>query len=250
MGLAVGDADGDGVLDIFTTNFAEDFSTLYRGLGDGLFEDVSRASGVGPATYRPLSWGTAFADLDNDGDLDLVVMNGHIYPQIDRHPELIGPYAQRNMLLENRSRPGAPVFRDATAEAGPGFEPARSNRGVAVGDFDDDGKLDLLVSSLDGPPSLLRNEGAVGSWLTVVCEGPSGATNPIGTTITIRALGRQQMRDIAAGDSFLGTHDPRAHFGLGSAETVDEVVVRWPDGSRSVRRDVRARQVLVIKKGS
>jgi hypothetical protein len=250
MGLAVGDADGDGVLDIFTTNFSEDFSTLYRGLGDGLFEDVSRASGVGPATYRALSWGTAFADLDNDGDLDLVVMNGHIYPQIDRHPELIGAYAQRNQLLENQSPPGAFLFRDATADAGPGFEAARSSRGLAVADFDDDGKLDLLISSLDAPPSLLHNEGDTGSWLTVVAEGAKGETNPIGATISVRASGRTQLRDVAAGDSFLGTHDPRAHFGLGSAETVDEVVVRWPDGSRTVRRHVPARQRLVVKKGS
>ena len=110
MGLAVGDVDGDGILDLFITNFSEDFSTLYQGLGGGFFEDVSQASGVGPATYRPLSWGTALADLDNDGDLDLVIANGHIYPQIDRHPELIGTYAQRNLLLENREHgPGAPA---------------------------------------------------------------------------------------------------------------------------------------------
>jgi hypothetical protein len=248
MGLAVGDADGDGVLDIFTTTFSEDFSTLYRGLGGGLFEDVSRASGVGPATYRPLSWGTAFADLDNDGDLDLVVVNGHIYPQIDRHPELIGSYAQRSLLLENQSRPGAPLFRDATPEAGPGFERRRPGRGLAVADFDDDGRLDLLISNLDEPPTLLHNESAAGSWLTVGCEGAHGETNPVGAQITVRAAGRTQVRDVAAGDSFLGTHDPRAHFGLGVVETVDEVLVRWPDGTRSVRRNVAARQRIVVRK--
>ena len=163
MGLAVGDVDGDSVLDLFTTNFSEDFSTLYRGIGDGLFEDVAKRSGVGPATFRPLSWGTAFADFDNDGDLDLVVANGHIYPQIDRHPELIGTYAQRNQLLENRSTPGAPAFTDVTAEAGPGFEPLLPSRGLAVGDFDDDGAPDILISRLDAPPTLLRNESGGGS---------------------------------------------------------------------------------------
>jgi hypothetical protein len=250
MGIAVGDADGDGVLDLFTTNFSEDFSTLYRGVGDGLFEDVSKASGVGPATYRPLSWGTAFADLDNDGDLDLVVASGHIYPQIDRHPELIGTFAQRNLLLENRSRPGAPSFRDATEEAGPGFQEAWSSRGLAVGDFDNDGRLDILVSHLDAPPSLLHNEGRGGAWLTVVCEGKHGETNPIGTRVTVRAGGRVQSRDIAAGDSFLSTHDPRPHFGLGPLEAVDEVVVRWPDGTRSIRRRVPARQFLKLRYAS
>jgi len=251
MGIAVGDVDGDGVLDLFTTNFSEDFSTLYHGVGNGLFEDVSKASGVGPATYRPLSWGTAFADLDNDGDLDLVVANGHIYPQIDRHPELIGTLAQKNLLLENRSRPGAPAFRDATEEAGPGFQESWSSRGLAVGDFDNDGRVDVLVSHLDAPPSLLRNESPDGgAWLTVVCEGKHGEANPIGTTVTVRAGGRVQSRDIAAGDSFLSTNDPRPHFGLGAYTTVDEVLVRWPDGTRSVRRGVPARQFLRVRYGS
>jgi hypothetical protein len=250
MGIAVGDADGDGVLDIFTTNFSEDFSTLYRGVGDGLFEDVSKASGVGPATFRPLSWGTAFGDLDNDGDLDLVVANGHIYPQIDRHPELIGTYAQRSLLLENRSKPGAPTFADVTAEAGPGFQPLRSSRGLAVGDFDNDGRLDLLMTALDAPPALLRNEGGAGAWMTVVLEGKRGEGNPIGATVTLRAGGKSQSRDVAAGDSFLGAHDPRPHFGLGAATVVDEIAVRWPDGTRSVRRGVPAGQILKVRYGS
>ncbi len=171
MGTAVGDVTGDGLLDIFVTNFSEDFSTLYRGLGNLLFEDASRETGVGQATYRPLSWGTAFADFDNDGDLDLVVANGHIYPQIDRHPELIGTFAQRNLLLENQGPGATPLFRDVTAEAGPGFEPLWSSRGLAVGDFDNDGRMDILISHEDAAPTLLRNESRAGSWLTVVCEG-------------------------------------------------------------------------------
>ena len=107
MGLAVGDVDGDGLLDIFITNFSEDFATLYRGLGHGALRRHPRASGIGPATYRPLKWGTAFADFDNDGDLDLVVANGHIYPQIDRHPEVIGTYAAEEHAPGER-QPGEP----------------------------------------------------------------------------------------------------------------------------------------------
>jgi hypothetical protein len=204
---------------------------------------------VGPATFRPLSWGAAFADFDNDGDLDLVVANGHIYPQIDRHPELIGTYAQRNQLLENRSTPGAPVFIDVTADAGPGFEPLGSSRGLAIGDFDDDGAQDILISRLDAPPTLLHNESGGLAWLTVVCEDARGRLNPVGTVVRIRAGGRTQWRDIAAGDSFLSTHDPRPHFGLGPTETVDEVDVRWPDGSHTVRRQIPARQFLRIRQG-
>jgi enediyne biosynthesis protein E4 len=250
MGVAVGDATGDGVPDIFVTNFAEDFSTLYGGTGGGLFEDISRASGIGALTFRPLSWGTALADLDNDADLDLVVVNGHIYPQIDRHPEFVGTYAQRNLLAENLGPGATPLFRDATEEAGPGFEEVRSSRGLAVGDFDNDGDLDLLVTNLDGVPSLLRNDSAAGAWLTVILEDRAGHPSPIGATVTVTAAGRTQWRDIAAGDSYMSTHDPRPHFGLGRAEVVDKVDVRWPDGTHTVREKVRARQMLTIRQGT
>lgn len=249
MGVAAGDVTGDGSVDVFVTNFSEDFSTLYRGLGRGAFEDASRDTGVGQATFRPLSWGTAMADLDNDGDLDLVVANGHIYPQVDRHPHLVGTYAQRNQLLENRGPGATPLFRDVTAEAGPGFEQERSSRGLAAGDFDNDGDLDLLVTNLDGPPTLLRNDTSGGAWLTVVCEDARGGRAPIGTRVTVRAGGRTQWRDIAAGDSFMSTHDPRPHFGLGTATRVEEVDVRWPDGTHTIVRDVAARQFLTVRKG-
>lgn len=258
MGIAMGDADGDSVLDLFLTNFSEDFSTLYKGLGGGFFDDVSRETGVGPLTYKPLSWGTALADLDNDGDLDLIVANGHIYPQIDRHPDLIGTYRQRNLLLDNRSvrgdvpagTPRETLFRDATSEAGPGFALERSHRGLAVGDFDNDGRLDVLITALDEPPELLHNEGPAGSWLSVVPEIPGGAAIPIGTRVSVTAGARTLTQDVAAGDSYLSTHDPRPHFGLGKAESADEVLVRWPDGARSVRKNVRGGQFLVVKKGS
>jgi enediyne biosynthesis protein E4 len=250
MGIAVGDATGDGLLDIFVTNFSEDFSTLYRGLGNLLFEDASRETGVGQPTYRPLSWGTAFADFDNDGDLDLVVANGHIYPQIDRHPELIGTFAQRNLLLENQGPGAATLFRDVSAEAGPGFETLWSSRGLAAGDFDNDGRMDILISHEDAAPSLLHNESRAGSWLTVVCEDARGGTNPIGTVVTVAAGGHKQWRDIASGDSYLSSHDPRPHFGLGSLEKADEVDVRWPDGTHSTRRNVPARQFLKIRQGT
>ncbi len=249
MGVALGDATGDGVLDLFVTNFAEDFSTLYGGTGGGLFEDLSRQTGVGPMTFRPLSWGTALADLDNDGDLDLVVANGHIYPQIDRHPEFVGTYAQRNLLAENLGPGRTPLFRDRTAASGPGFDEVRSTRGLAVGDFDNDGDLDLLFTNLDGPPSLLRNDSPGGAWLTLVLEDRAGRPAPVGTSVTVTAGGRSQWRDVAAGESYMSTHDPRPHFGLGTADTVDRVDVAWPDGTHTVREHVKTRQFLTIRQG-
>ncbi len=246
MGIAVGDATGDSRLDIFVTNFSQDFSTLFRGLGDGLFEDASEETGVGPATYLPMSWGTAFADLDNDGDLDLVVANGHIYPQIDRHPEIVGTFRQRPLLLENRDG----RFVDVTTQAGPGFESKQAGRGLAVGDYDNDGDLDILITALDAPPILLRNDSPGGAWITVVCEIPGGEAIPIGATVTLTAGGRAQRRDIASGDSYMSSHDPRLHFGLGGAETVETIDVRWPDGTHTIRRNVPARQFLTIRKGT
>jgi len=247
MGVAVGDATGDGVLDLVTTNFSEDFSTFYRGLGGGSFEDASEETGVGPATFLPMSWGTAFADFDNDGDLDLVVANGHIYPQIDRHPEVLGTFRQRTLLLENR----AGRFVDVTAQAGPGFQELESSRGLAVGDYDNDGDVDILITHLDAPPSLLRNESrGEGSWLEVACEVPGGTAIPTGATVTVTAGGRTQRRDIASGDSYMSSHDPRPHFGLGDASAAQTIDVRWPDGSHTVRHDEAARRLVTIRKGS
>ena len=132
--------------------------------------------------------------------------------------------------------------------AGPGFATLRSHRGLAVGDLDNDGRLDVVFTALDEPPVVLHNESTAGAWLTVVLENPGGTAIPIGARVTVTLGARKLIRDLAAGESFLSTHDPRLHFGLGPAERADEVLVLWPDGTRSVRKDVKARQFLVIKK--
>ena len=246
MGVTVGDAQGDGFLDIFVTNFAEDYSALYRGDGKGFFEDASEQEGVAQPTFKPLSWGTTFADLDCDGDEDLVVANGHIYPQVDRHPEFDTTYAQRGLLLENS---GKGQFVDATDRSGPGFAPARVSRGLAAGDYDNDGDLDLLISNLDAPPTLLRNDTPRrGSCLTVILEIPPGHGTAIGTVVTAEAGGRKLFRDLSSSDSFLSAPDPRIHFGLGDSKQVDRLEVRWPDGTRQVLTHVDAGQFLTIKK--
>ena len=244
MGVAAGDVDGDMDLDLFVTNFAEDFSTLYKADGKGFFEDVSARTGVGAATYSGMSWGTVFADLDNDGDQDLVVANGHIYPQVDDHPEFGLRYAQPNILMENTGEGG---FVDVTGTAGPGLALERSSRGLAAGDYDNDGDLDLLITNLDEPPTLLRNDSPGGGWLGVVLEAPAGETI-IGATVIAEVGPRRMIRDVSSGDSYLSAHDPRPHFGLGSARSVDRLTVRWPDGSTSTLEKIEAnRYVTVVK---
>lgn len=245
MGIAVGDVNEDEISDLFVTHFSEDYSTFYRGLGGGFYEDDTVNVGLARATFRPLSWGTALADLDNDGDLDLVIANGHIYPQVDDHPQAGFTYGQKNQIFENRGG----KFVEVTDEAGPGFQSTLSSRGLAVGDYDNDGDLDLLLTSLDAPPTLLRNDSHSASWLSIVCERSAGEGPLIGTKVSVRVGDHIQHREIAVGDSFLSTHDSRLHFGLGAADTVDRVEVRWPDGTRSVRTDVSARQFLTIRKG-
>jgi len=246
MGVAAGDPNGDGLLDLFVTNFSEDFSTLYLGDGRGFFEDASLDSGVGPATHRPLSWGTVFADLDCDGDQDLVVANGHIYPQVDEHPEQQQSYGQVDLLLENLGGARFPRFRPVSDQAGPGFQLKRSSRGLAAGDYDNDGDLDLLITALDSPPALLRNESRRGSWLTVILEVPPGGGTAIGTRVLVRAGERTLLRDCASSGSYLSAHDPRLHFGLGRHAVAEQVEVRWPDGQITRLEYVPAGQFLRI----
>jgi len=245
MGVAVGDANGDANFDILVTNFSEDFSTLYLGDGSGFFTDASDTSGVGSLTFSSLSWGTVLADLDNDGDEDVVIANGHIYPQVDAHPEFGLHYAQLNLLLENT---GEGRFVDATDRGGPGFALRQASRGVAAGDYDNDGDLDLLITNLDEPPALLRNDSAGGSWLTVVPEVPPGHGTTVGTTVLITFGGRTLIGDVAAGGSFMSSHEGRVHFGMGTAATADRVEVRWADGTKTVLENVAVNRFLTVRK--
>jgi hypothetical protein len=242
MGIAIGDVDRDGHLDIFSTTFAEDSPVLYRGIGGGTFDDLTGIWGLAQSTYLPMKWGSVLADLDDDGDLDLAVACGHIYPQVDQHPEVGQTYAQRILLFEN----GGKSFRDVTASAGPDLARERSHRGLVAGDLDNDGDLDLIGTALDRQPFVLRNESRQGSWLTVVLSDERGPLSWIGCQVTVTAGGGTQMQDCAAGDSFLSTNDPRFHFGLGTVSRADKVEVRWPNGSRTVLTDVPARQFLKV----
>jgi len=237
MGIAAGDVDDDGLPDLFVTTFADDSSTLFRNLGKCLFADETARYGLSGPTYAPLSWGTVLEDFDLDGDLDLFSANGHIYPQADDPPETGTRFRQSNQIF---AREGA-RFVDVSAESGPGLAVVESSHGVAAGDLDGDGDVDLVVSNVDAPPTLLRNESErKGSWLLVDAPGALRATVEFG--------GRERSRDAVRGGSYVSVSDTRLHFGLGAVEKVDRLVVTWPDGKETEQRDLRANQAVRVSR--
>ena len=242
MGAAWGDYDNDGLFDLFVTNFADEYNALYKNEGGGFFADVSFAAGVGAAPAELVSWGTGFFDYDNDGDRDLFVANGHTYPQADL-PRVNSSYKQANSLFENRD--GRLV--EVSVEAGPGFALRRVSRGTSFADYDGDGDIDLFVLNLNGPPALLRNDGDHDNhYLLVHTVGTKSNRDGIGARVIISAGGQTQHAEVQSGGSYLSHNDLRLHFGLGKAERVDRLEVRWPSGAVQVLRDIAADQVLTV----
>jgi enediyne biosynthesis protein E4 len=237
MGIAVGDYDGDGLCDLFVTNFEKDTSTLYHNLGNLAFADVSAATRINRFTYAPLSWGTVFADFDLDGDLDLFVANGHIYPQADDPPSTGTSFKQTNLLLANDSG----IFTDRSEDSGPGLKIKEASHGVAAGDFDGDGDVDLAIANVDAAPTLLRNDTVRrGTWLLVEAPGA--------VRVEVQAGDRRWVRPQVIGGSFLSASDPRFHFGLGEVQVVDEVTAIWADGSRKSLSAVTANAKVQISR--
>ena len=235
MGVGVGDYDRDGRPDILLATFADDSAALYHNLGRGLFRDVSVAAGVRDPTFKPLKWGVAFADFDLDADEDVFLACGHIYPQADTTAGSGTTFAQRNLLLANEDA----RFRDVTAEAGPGLAVVKVSHGVATGDFDDDGDVDLLVSNVDSTPTLLRNDSPRrGHWLTVDAPGA--------LRVTVEAGGMKQTRHHVAGGSFCSASDPRFHFGLAAATEAGRVRIEWQRGGEKVLTDVAADRIVRV----
>ncbi len=245
MGVAVGDYDNSGRLHLYVTTFAEEYKALRRDDGDH-FSDVSFRSKTGASSLPYVGWGTAFLDYDNDGFLDLVAVNGHVYPQLDKtRSGAAAGYKQRKLLYHNR---GDGTFDEVAAQYGPVFMEERASRGLAMGDLDDDGRVDLVVNDLDSRPQLLRNELAdVGSWLLVKLRGKGKNTDAIGAVVTVRAGRLTQTRNVRSGTSYLSQDDMRLHFGLAREKQADSVEVLWPDGTRTKLENVKANQVLRIR---
>jgi len=235
MGLAAGDVDRDGRVDLFETHFALDSATLYRNLGNCLFEDATVRFGLKTPTYKPLQWGAALEDLDLDGRLDLFVACGHIYPEAALFPEELIGYRQPNLVLLG----GEQKFVDVSRRAGPGLEALHSARGLAAGDIDGDGDVDIVLSNIDEPPTVLRNDSPRrGAWLLVEATGA--------VRVELRLGERHLVRHAVHGGSYCSVSDRRFHFGLGPVERVDELDVVWPDGGRSSLRDVGVDRVVRV----
>jgi hypothetical protein len=246
MGVAIGDYDNDGRNDLHITNFADDFNVLYHNHDGATFSDVSFRLGVATASIPFLGWGTDFLDYDNDGWLDLLAVNGHVYPEADRLPWNTS-YAQRALLFRNLS---GRRFEEVGAAAGPALTAPRVARGSAVGDFDNDGGLDIVVNNLDGPPTLARNVGgaAAGHWLQVRLIGDPAAKCPrdaIGSAVFVTAGGIRRRGEVASGRGQISQSDLRVHIGLGASTAVERLEVRWAGASTATAYAVDRVDTLV-----
>jgi len=245
MGSHAGDYDGDGWLDIIRTNFSDDTSTLYHNNGDGTFTDVTYVSGLG-ANTQFLGWGTLFVDVDNDGWPDLFVANGHVYPEVDANG-LDSTFRERKVFYWNQHNG---KFKDISLDAGPGITAPFNSHGVAAADFDNDGAVEILVNNSHDPPSLLKNNGEHGSWLSLKLVGTKSNRDAIGARVTVNAEGHQQLQEVRSGGGYISQSDFRLHFGLGKATKAEIVEVKWPSGLRQVFHDVDADKFYQIQEGS
>ena len=247
MGTDMADYDNDGLLDIFVTNLDMETNTVYRNLGDGLFQDVSFESGQAEPSLRFVGFGTAFFDYDSDGDLDVAVANGHI---LETAPDFSGntiTYEQRNLLLRNQ---GDGVFKEVGHSAGEGFSLEKISRGLAVGDIDNDGDLDLLVSNNGQTVDLLRNGGANGTNSVLIrVVGITSNREGLGARLLLTVGSTTWLREVKAGSSYLSQNDLRVHFGVGQASRIDRLEVHWPGGGVDVSENLPVNRTLIIREG-
>jgi enediyne biosynthesis protein E4 len=244
MGAHAVDYDGDGWLDIIRTNFSDQTSTLYHNNGDGTFTDATNIAGLGINTQF-LGWGTLFVDVDNDGWPDLFLANGHVYPEVDSSG-LSSTFRERRVLYWNQHNG---KFKDISLDAGPGITAPFNSHGVAAADFDNDGAVEILVNNSHDAPSLLKNYGEHGNWISLKLLGTKSNRDAIGARVTVRSDGHQQMQEVRSGGGYISQSDFRLHFGLGKATRAETVEVRWPSGQRQVFRDIDADKFYVIEEG-
>jgi hypothetical protein len=247
MGVAIGDYDHSGGWSIFVTNFSNEYNALYRHEKAFQFTDASFRSQTAKANNPFVGWGTHFLDYDNDGWQDLLVVNGHVYPQVER-TALATRYAQRKLLYRNQQNG---TFAEVTPTAGPALNEPSVSRGSAAADLDNDGDLDVVINNLDGAPTVLRNDGGNrGNFLVIDLEGRTGNRSAVGAIVVVRAGDLVQRAERRSGDSYLSHSDARLHFGLGSRTKIDSIEVRWPNGAVQRYGETRANTFIKIVEGS
>jgi len=229
MGVAVGDYRNDGLLDLYNTVFSDDYNPLYRNEDGGNFTDISYRIGIAEVTIPFLGWGTGFLDYDNDGWKDLLAVNGHVYPEVDAS-DWGTTFAQRPLLFHNLK---GTKFEVVPPVKGTGLARLLTARGAAFGDLFNDGKIDVVINQLGGPPALLRNvNDDKNHWVALkLIGGKKSPRDAIGATIFVTAGGIRQRGDALSGGSFASSNDPRVHFGLGVNVTIEKCEIHWPDGS-------------------
>lgn len=245
MGVGVGDYDLDGHLDLFKTHFAEDANGLYHNSGKGNFDDVTRSSRLAVET-RYICWGAGMVDLDNDGNPDIFMVTGNVYPEVERK---LPQFANKTPRALFRNL-GNGTFEELGEQAGPGVLEPHCSRGCAFGDFDNDGDLDILIVNLNEPPSLLRNDlRGKQNWVKVKLEGVKSNRSAIGARVLAHYGGKVQAQGVVSQSSFYSCNDPRLHFGLGSFGFVD-IEVYWPNGLHERFRGVQANQLVTLREGA
>jgi hypothetical protein len=246
MGTTVADYNGDGRLDIFKTNFSDDTPTLYRNGGDGVFSDVTYSAGLGRHTQY-LGWGTMFFDFDNDGWPDLVLANGHVYPEVDKY-HLGSTYKEQRLLYHNN---GNGTFTDVSADAGPGINASSSARGLAVGDLWNNGQLSVVINNIYATPSLLVNSVHSGNhWIAFKTVGTRSNRDGIGARISVKNGERTLVDEVRSGSSYISQNDMRVHFGFGVRTKIDSVQVHWPSGLVEHFDNLSADTIHTLKEGS
>jgi enediyne biosynthesis protein E4 len=246
MGVTAGDYDRDGWLDIFKTNFAGDTSTLYHNAGKGIFDDVTFPAGLGVNT-RWLGWGCGFLDVDNDGWPDIFLVNGHVYPEVERLTTEAG-YAQRKVLYRNL---GNGRFEDISERVGGAVTEPTPSRGCAFGDYDNDGDVDILINPVNASPELLRAEsGAKNNWVTVKLVGVKSNRDGIGARLSCVTADATQIDEVRSGGSYYSQNDLRVHFGVGKNQRIKSIEIRWPSGQVDTLNDLAVNRIITVKEGS